>query len=212
MSQYPDTLPPKQKPLKTTGRKKTFSTIFSPSVRLTLTYIVLFVWIGLAIFAILMKADLYALAVYFTSGLPVILGYLWAQSARPSLGEAADLVGSIGKSRGQNQNGYGNYGGGGYGGYDGYGGQGYQGNNGNNGNYNQNTQNQNTQTQESQNNIQITIYSDDASAQLKVDQSQLNTLKNVGYVDEVGDKYTFKRGSMDQIKTLIDGNTPDPDI
>ncbi len=60
----------------------------SSSRRLKLTYLVLSVWIGLAIFAILLKADLYALAVYFTSGLPIILGYLWAETTRPSLKEA----------------------------------------------------------------------------------------------------------------------------
>jgi hypothetical protein len=199
---------PKPKPPK---RHKTFSTFFSPSKRLTLTYIVLFVWIALAIFAIIMKADLYALAVYFTSGLPVILGYLWAQSSRPSLSEAAELVKGINRRPGQfGQFGYDQYGGG-YGGYGGYGGGQFN-NFPDQSNQNNNFGNQATDI-DIDSDVVINIYSDDASAELKVNQSQLSTLKNLGYVDEISGKYTFKKNTIDQIKSLIiDKSTQDPDL
>jgi hypothetical protein len=73
----------------------------SPSRRLTLTYVVLCIWIALVVFAILMNADIYALAVYFTSGLPLILGYFWSETARPSpiLRQATEMVKNIGRRK-----------------------------------------------------------------------------------------------------------------
>lgn len=54
------------------------------SKRLTITYVVFAVWVGLAIFGILMNTDLISLSVYFASGLPLIIGYLWSETSRPS--------------------------------------------------------------------------------------------------------------------------------
>jgi hypothetical protein len=209
--------PDSQRPPK---RRRTFSTLFSPSTRLTLTYIVLFVWIALAIFAILMKADMYALAVYFTSGLPVIIGYLWAQTSRPSsMRDAAQIVGNI---RGTNpgQMGYGGEYGGGYGGgyqtygqpynqygggnqFNQYGGDPYGGGGNVYGGVDQNTQ---------INNQIVNIYADDATAEIQVNEEQLTTLMNTGYVDTIQGKYTFKKSMITQIKSLIDNNTQDPNL
>lgn len=181
-------------------RPKTFSTIFSPSTRLTLTYIVLFIWIALAVFAIIIKADLYALAVYFTSGLPVILGYLWAQTTRPAnMRDAAEIVRGIGQRPGNNQyinNGYdNNYG------YDNYSQSQSQ--------YTQSTYNSQPYIQSQSNDTTISIYADDASAELKINQNQLGALTNIGYINNVDGKYLFKTSLLEQIKSLIDG-TPDP--
>jgi hypothetical protein len=182
-------------------REKTFATLFSSSTRLTLTYIVLFVWIALAIFAIFIKADLYALAVYFTSGLPVILGYLWARTARPaSMHDAAEIVKGIGQRPGNNNQ---------YGGYDQVGYNQYD-----QGGFNQGFDQYGQQpNQDSQIQISdvISIYADDASAELKINQSQLGTLTNIGYINNVGGKYTFKKNTLEQIKSLING-IQDPTI
>lgn len=185
------------KTIRRNRRPKTFSTMFSSSVRLNLTYIVLFVWIGLAVFAIIVKSDLYALAVYFTSGLPVIIGYLWVETSRPSMKDAAEMVKSINMRGNQTQtqtDQYQTYG------------QPYSG-----------TQ---TVTQQSSisfvndidNQDEISIYADDATAELKINNEQLSTLMNTGYVDKINDKYTFKKSMIDQIKSLIDSNNQDPDI
>ena len=61
-------------------KQKSLAKIIGNSSRLTLTYIVLFIWVALAVFAIFVNADLYALAVYFASGLPMIIGYLWSET------------------------------------------------------------------------------------------------------------------------------------
>ena len=189
-------------------RPKTFATLFSPSTRLTLTYIVLFVWIALAVFAIIIKADLYALAVYFTSGLPVILGYLWAQTARPDMKDAAEIVKGINQRPGNNQQYGNNYGGVGnvisgyansYSSYSGVDPSQIQ-------QTQYNTQSIQTQTNEP---TIISIYADDTSAELKISQSQLGTLTNIGYVNNVDGKYIFKGSLLEQIKSLISG-TPDP--
>lgn len=176
----------------TSKRHKTFSTFFSPSKRLSLTYIVLFVWIALAIFAIIMKADLYALAVYFTSGLPIIIGYLWAQTSRPSLSEASEILKNI-NPKGQPTN---------YPIMDQYQTYGQP--------YNQFTNQVQTNNQ-SEINI-ISIYADDASAELKITQEQLSTLMNIGYIDNIANKYTFKKSNIEQIKSLLDSSTQDPII
>jgi len=198
-----------------------FSRMIGSSSRLTLTYIVLTIWVALAIFAILVGADLYALATYFASGLPLILGYLWSETSRPTIKDAAEIVRGIGMRPGNNNmggyGGYNSYGGnyGGYGSsYGGYGG-GYGG-----GTYDQYSQtsqyNQSNQSNQiltnnqiAQNSI-ISIYSDDASIELKINQNQLSTLMNIGYVDMISDKYTFKRSLLDQVKSLINDKSIDP--
>jgi hypothetical protein len=197
------------------------SKMVGSSKRLTLTYIVLGIWVALAVFAILMDGDLYALAVYFASGLPLILGYLWSETSRPSIRDAAEIVKGIGMRPGNNyMNGYSGYGSsyGGYGGYNGY--NSYGGNN-YNGNFDTNNQSQDININLDNNlennfdnnfNNKISIYSDDASIELKINQQQLSTLKNMGYVDMIGNKYTFKKGLVDQIKSLISDNSPDPII
>jgi hypothetical protein len=168
-------------------RKKAFSTMFSPSTRLTLTYIVLFIWIALAVFAILVKADLYALATYFVSGLPVILGYLWAQTSRPSLKDAAEIVKNISPNNQLNQPQY------------------------NQPQYNQPQYDQPQSEQQEDNSI-VTIYSNDATSELKISQSQLSTLLNVDYIELSNDKYVYDKNSLSQIKALLFDNVTDPII
>jgi len=173
------------------------------SKRLTLTYIVLVIWIALAIFGIIVETDLYALAVYFTSGLPLILGYLWSETSRPSIKDAAQLVKNINPSnRNNNQGGYGEYNN-----YGGYGGQ-----NRGHDNYNGYDDNTNINTNNLDTNIEISIFSDDSSVELKTDENKLNTLMNTGYVDTNGDKYTFKKGELEQVKSLINDSEPEPNI
>jgi len=79
---------------------KLHSGMIGNSRRLTLTYAVLVVWIALAVFAIIKDADLYGLAVYFASGLPLILGYLWSETSRPSIKDASEILKNIGRGRG----------------------------------------------------------------------------------------------------------------
>ena len=185
--------PDVQKPPK----KSVAGGIIGKSKRLTLTYIVLIVWIALAVFAILINADLYALATYFASGLPIILGYLWSETSRPSLTDAAEIVRGIGTKGGGStpvnpinpipvaptnpigniiSNVIGNV-----------------------------VKPQSTDTTTS-------IYSDDATVELKVNQNQLKTLQNTGYVDSIAGKYTFKKSLLDQIKSLIGDNSAMPKI
>ena len=190
-------------------RNMAFSDMIGRSRRLTLTYIVLIIWVAMAVFAILVDSDLYALAVYFASGLPLILGYLWSETSRPTARDAADIIKGIGMRPGNNNmygGGYNNYGGGFYGGsnYGNYSG-GYNG-------YGNDFTNVSNVTQIPDTNQLISIYSDDATVELKVNQNQLLTLKNIGYVDMIGDKYTFKKNQLDQIKSLVDDNMQDPSI
>lgn len=184
-----------EEPVQVQKRKKTFSTMFSPSTRLTLIYIVFFVWVALAIFAILYKADLYALATYFASGLPLILGYLWAQTSRPSMGEAAEILKNIkgGSTQTQNQN---------------QNPSPYQ------PTYQPSYQQPSQIAQTSQVNQtgDVSIYSDDSNVELKVNQGQLATLLNIGYLNKVGDKYTFQKSHLDQVKSLLGGDIQDPNI
>ena len=172
------------------------------------------IWVALAIFAILVGADLYALATYFASGLPLILGYLWSETSRPTIKDAAEIVKGIGMRPGNNNMYGGGYGG--YGGYNSYGGS-YGGNYGggyNVGNYDQYNQsgqyNQVDTNDHSSHSQIISIYSDDASVELKINQNQLSTLMNIGYVDMISDKYTFKKSLLDQVKSLINDNSQDP--
>ena len=205
---------PKQKDL---PKKSTpLSSYVGGSTRLTLTYIVFIVWVALAVVAMILDADLYSLAAYFASGLPIILGYMWAQTSRPTptLSEAADMVKSIGQSNrtGGSHGGRGMFGnmfGGGGGNFSGgsFGG----GNGGDDTNVNVNVVQPNIQTQDAPEG-DTSIYSDDASVELKVNSNQLTTLTNTGYVDMVGDKYTFKKSLLDQIKSLINENHQTPNI
>jgi len=180
--------------------RKSVAGIIGKSKRLTLTYIVLIVWIALAVFAILINANLYALATYFASGLPIILGYLWSETTRPSLTDAAEIIKNIETKGGGSGSG---------GGISPY-----------------NPTNQ-TPTNpisniisnvignvvKSQSSDTITsIYSDDATVELKVNQNQLKTLQNTGYVDSISGKYTFKKSLLDQIKSLIGDNSVSPNI
>jgi len=181
-----------------------FAKMIGSSTRLTLTYIVFVVWVSLAVFAILVDADLYSLATYFASGLPLILGYLWSETSRPSLTDAAEIVKSIGTKTTTTGNSNGNN---------------YSAVSSVNSVSSLNGDNRSTTTyqqynqseQEPDTNI-LTIYSDDASVELKVTQKQLSTLMNTGYVDTVGDKYTFKASLLDQLKSLINDNSQDPTI
>lgn len=165
------------------------------SKRLALTYIVLGVWLALAVFGILIDTDLYALAVYFASGLPIILGYLWSETSRPTmLKSAADIVKNINRPNIYNGNSnYGNYGN--YGNI-------YSGNYENGYDYNEN---QNLATQ-------ISILSDDFSIELKVNDNQFSTLQNLGYINNNGTKYTFIKSQINEIKSIISDNLVDPMI
>ena len=69
---------------KSKKQRKPLSKMVGASSRLTLTYVVIFIWIALVVFGILIKTDLYALAAYFASVLPAILGYLWSETSRPT--------------------------------------------------------------------------------------------------------------------------------
>ncbi len=185
---------------------KTFSTFFSPSRRLNLTYLVFFIWIALAIFGIIMEADLYALAVYFTSGLPIIIGYLWAETSRPSLKDAAEIVKNIKGRPNNNKNNP-------YNPYNPYNPHHYNEHNENTFDQSYDQIDQSDQTDQFQTEqFSISIYANDASVELKVNQDQLSTFMNLGYVDIIADKYTFKKSDLDQIKSLLDQSTQDPII
>lgn len=197
---------------KNENRKK-LTKIIGSSKRLTLTYIVFSVWIGLAIFAIIKDADFYGLAVYFVSGLPLIIGYLWSETQRPTIKDASDIIKNI-----SNMTKYSNRGRGGhfynnqyqdqyqyqyqdqYFENDNYNNQNY--NNMENNNYNNNLNNEEI----------ISIYSSDDSVELSVSQSQLITLMNIGYVDKNKDKFVFNITLLDQVKSLIDEKLNDPII
>ena len=182
------------------------------SKRLALTYIVLGVWLALAVFGILIDTDLYALAVYFASGLPIILGYLWSETSRPTMFKsAADIVKNINRPNiyngnsncGNYGNNYGNYGSN-YENYRNYGNYGniYSGNYENGYDYNEN---QNLASQ-------ISILSDDFSIELKVNDNQFSTLQNLGYINNNGTKYTFIKSQINEIKSIISDNLVDPMI
>lgn len=194
------------------------SSMVKSSKRLTLTYIVLFIWVALAVFAILMDGDLYALAVYFASGLPLILGYLWSETSRPSIRDAAEIVKGIGMRPGNNNfGGGGGFGGFGGGGYSNFGGNSYGDKHGSGQNVNvdvdlNNVNDTNDVDDINNGNDIVSIYSDDASVEIKINQSQLSTLKNMGYVDMINDKYTFKKSLVDQIKSLISTSSQEPTI
>ena len=181
----------KSKPNNGTGNgTKSPSKIIGNSKRLTLVYIVLLVWIGLAVFAIIESADLYGLAVYFASGLPLILGYLWSETSRPSIKDAAEILKNIkgGKSGRDNNHGE------------------YKRHDDDGDDVNVNIYPTNPPEED------VIIYFDDASAQLTVDQNQLTTLMNIGYVDISDDKYTFDKSLLGQIKSLISDNIQEPEI
>ena len=130
------------------------------------------------------------------AGLPIILGYLWSETSRPTLSEAAEVVRGIGTK-----------GGGGVSPY--------------NPNPNPNPTNPigniisnvigNVVKPQSPDTM-TSIYSDDATIELKANQNQLKTLQNTGYVDSIAGKYTFKKNLLDQIKSLIGDNSATPKI
>jgi len=181
------------------------SSMIGSSKRLTLTYIVLAVWVGLAVFAVLNDADLYGLAVYFASGLPLILGYLWSETSRPTIKDASEIIKNIRDDNDRwdkwNRNGRD-----GRGVYD-------RDRNNRGGNINDNDNNVNVNIYpENPPEKDVSIYSNDASVELKINQSQLSTLMNIGYVNMVDNKYTFDKKLLEQIKALIDNNVPEPEI
>jgi hypothetical protein len=178
--------------------RPSFLNKITSSKRLALTYIVLGIWIALAVFGILVDTDLYALAVYFASGLPIILGYLWSETSRPtSLKDAADIVKGINRPNIYNGiSNYGNYGNNYSGIYD---------------TYDNITNNDNENI--NQNLVpEFSIFSDDYSIELKVNDIQLSTLQNLGYINNDGTKYTFIKSQIIQIKNLINDNLVDPTI
>jgi len=65
-------------------KKTNVREVISPSKRLTLTYIVMFIWLCLGLVGIFYDVDLAALAAYFSSSIPPILGYMWSETRRPS--------------------------------------------------------------------------------------------------------------------------------
>lgn len=181
-------MPTKTDIINNNSENKSFLNRISSSKRLTLTYIVLVIWVALAIFGILIGTDLYALSVYFASGLPLIIGYLWAETSRPaSLKDAASIVGNITKP-----NNYGNNGG-------------YRVDN-----YNEYDENYDTNNNQLEKNI--SIYSDDSTVELKIDENQLDILINIGYIDSINNKYTFRKKLLDQIKSLLNDNMEQPMI
>jgi len=179
---------------------KLHSGMIGNSRRLTLTYAVLVVWIALAVFAIIKDADLYGLAVYFASGLPLILGYLWSETSRPSIKDASEILKNIGRGRGGKKGQDNNFFGGNFYGSD------YGDDYGSSSNEYGNNYGQSQQNNSYQQGGDVSIYSDDGSIELKVNQSQLTTLTNVGYVNTNGDKHTFSKGVSEQVKSLISDN------
>lgn len=181
------------------------SKMMGNSKRLTLIYIVLAVWIGLAVFGVLSDADLYGLAVYFVSGLPLILGYLWSETSRPSLKDASEIIKNINnnnnRNRGRNS----------YNPYNPYDNLGFNNCNVNN-NDNNNDLNINIYSGNKDEEEDVKIYSDDASVEIDVNQTQLSTLMNIGYVNESNDKYTFDKSLLGQIKSLLNDNIQEPEI
>ena len=193
--------------------------LISSSRRLTLTYVVFFVWVGLAILGMILKTNLTELAVYFTSGLPVILGYLWAETSRPS-NEAggglapngqdiANIIASMKTVQGsqpqQNQTQQAPQ----------YQAPQYQA-----------PQYQAPQTQKqnptygqpatavSNTQTDMIIYTDDLLTQLKISSIQLTTLQTNGYVKFTNGRYVFPKNNLDTIKSLlgIDGSSAEPTI
>lgn len=189
------------------------SSMIGNSKRLTLTYIVLAVWVALAVFAILNDGDLYGLAVYFASGLPLIIGYLWSETNRPSLKDASEILKHITDGKDDRwRRRPGGFGGGGFNPFHRNRNTGYRNDGINNTNDNDvNINIYSTANEEDEDEI-VSIYSDDASVELQVNQSQLMTLMNIGYVNQSGDKYTFDKDMLSQIKSLISDNVQQPEI
>ena len=179
-------------------QRKPLSKIVGASSRLTLTYVVIFIWIALAVFGILIKTDLYALAAYFASGLPAILGYLWSETSRPTTNQIPIVNPNVNPV-----------------------------------NPNVNPVNPNpinpikpfVRPVSPISNIitpisniitdvvqKYSIYSDDSAVEIKVNKNELTTLMNIGYVNNNGGRYTFQRSSLDQIKSLINDNSQEPNI
>jgi len=166
--------------------KKTMTRdIISPSKRLTLTYIVLGIWVALAVFGIIMQADLIALGVYFVSGMPLILGYLWGETARPSgsIKDVSKLVESMTSYNGGNSGSRNRY--------------------NPNINYEPNPYNPTPKVNQT---TTVIIISDDNSERLEIKESELDTLINSGYVNKTKGKYTFRKEKKEEIVSLIDGN------
>jgi len=186
--------------------------LISSSRRLTLTYVVFFVWVGLAILGMILKTNLTELAVYFTSGLPVILGYLWAETSRPSNEtggglapsgqDIAAIITSIksGQQSQQTQQAQAPQ----------YQAPQYQAPQTQKPNQ---TYNQpaaavtNTQTD-------MVIYTDDLLTQLKISSIQLTALQTNGYVNFSNGRYVFPKANLDSIKSLlgIDVSSQEPTI
>jgi len=171
--------------------------IIPASKRLTITYVVFIVWIGLAVFGILMNTDLIALSVYFASGMPLIIGYLWSETSRPS-GSIKDVSKLVESMRGQDY--WVRGGGGGFERAPGepYGGGGYHG-----GGYRPGYGGDNTQQQQQ---TTVIIISDDNLDRLEIKESELDTLINSGYVNKTKGKYTFRKEKKEEIVSLIDGD------
>lgn len=171
------------------------------SKRLTITYVVFAVWIGLAVFGILMNTDLISLSVYFASGMPLIIGYLWSETSRPS-GSIKDVSKLVESMRGQDYwvrdrgGGFERAPGEPYGGYGGYGGGG-----GYHGGYHPGAGGNQQQQQQTT----VIIISDDNSEKLEMKENELDTLINSGYVSKTKGKYTFRKEKKEEIVSLIDG-------
>lgn len=168
--------------------------LISPSKRLTLTYIVLFIWVALAVFGIIMETDLIALGVYFVSGMPLILGYLWGETSRPSgsIKDISKLVESMTIYNGSNDNNSNRYNPNRY----------YPNRYDTNNNHEPTPHNNNPNI----NQTTVIIISDDNSERLEIKESELDTLINSGYVNKTKGKYTFRREKKEEIVSLIDGN------
>ena len=173
--------------------KKNIKNLIPASKRLTMTYIVFVVWIGMAIFGILIETDMIALSVYFASGLPLIIGYLWSETSRPS-GSIKDVSKLVESMRGQD------YWVRGSSGFEKIPGEPYDYKR----EYNDYHPNYGADNQQQQ--TTIVIISDDNSEKLEIKKSELDTLINSGYVDKTKGKYTFRKEKKEEIVSLIDGS------
>jgi len=119
------------------------------------------------------------------SGMPLILGYLWGETARPSgsIKDVSKLVESMTSYNGGNSGSRNRY--------------------NPNINYEPNPYNPTPKVNQT---TTVIIISDDNSERLEIKESELDTLINSGYVNKTKGKYTFRKEKKEEIVSLIDGN------
>jgi hypothetical protein len=115
--------------------------------------------------------------------MPLIVGYLWSETSRPS-GSIKDVSKLVESMTNYDSGGNSNYV------YDPY-----------NTNHNNNYQ----PTPTNNNNQIVVIISDDNSEKIEIKDDELDTLINSGYVNKTKGKYTFRKDKKEEIVSLLDG-------